>query len=768
MNILFLHLSDAHIKNLRDLNFINVDAMINSLSQVNNFDECVLVFSGDVVQSGKEDEYRFAGKLIGNILKSINVRYFAGKKHIHTLIVPGNHDNLSKNPSRNHDDLKKYYVDKKTEEHFLEDLDELSNFYKFAAKNNSFKEDKILEVKIITFGDFVLRVNLINSAPFSVLGSDNGDKGLHYLPKSSLNKLSVTEGENYTISIIHHSPEWFSDESKKSLYNKINDYTDLLFVGHEHFSLNEHKIVNGRPLDISTGLALHGTITEHGFNILILNVEEGTLFGQKFTYNGKIYSPTDYPIIQNDKIIFRNKYNFTHTYNYMEYLRSDEGQWKKNSYLDYFVFPTLELLGINSGINVLSVSTEENFYYVLRKQKKLMIEGSRKSGKSILAKYLCLKLSKNFVPLLLHEEDFVQKNNDKIIRLALENQYGAMADYNEFMQLRAENLVLILDCYDDISRSRWELFFNQYSERFGYLILFCSPNWNIEIKENAIDDLLENKLFHLRILPFYYDKRQELIKKIYDNFHKNNIHSGESDDVVRNINDDIASEIKHFHLNPDFIHQYVIYYLQFSFLKTQTDNNVFSKVFEANITFRLAQNTSTDDVNEILVALDFVAHKIHFSKRYTLSIDDFKKAVEEYNIQYDNNLNPKKVYNVAKLANIIQEPNENFGVEFCSESTLAYFTALHLNRLFNEGKGQQELKYILDNACFKINGDIILFLSYITSNVQILRPIKDSLIKLMKDWEEFDIDKNNISFLNKTSINVKKLYYPMKQTDVSI
>ena len=160
------------------------------------------------------------------------------------------------------------------------------------------------------------------------------------------------------------------------------------------------------------------------------------------------------------------------------------------------------------------------------------------------------------------------------------------------------------------------------------------------------------------------------------------------------------------------------------------------------------------------MALDFVAHKIHFSKRYTLSIDDFKKAVEEYNIQYDNNLNPKKVYNVAKLANIIQEPNENFGVEFCSESTLAYFTALHLNRLFNEGKGQQELKYILDNACFKINGDIILFLSYITSNVQILRPIKDSLIKLMKDWEEFDIDKNNISFLNKTSINVKKTLLP--------
>lgn len=78
-----------------------------------------------------------------------------------------------------------------------------------------------------------------------------------------------------------------------------------------------------------------------------------------------------------------------------------------------------------------------------------------------------------------------------------------------------------------------------------------------------------------------------------------------------------------------------------------------------------------------------------------------------------------------------------------------YFTALHLNRGFNEGQCAEELKYILDNICFEINGDIILFLSYITSNVRILYPIMESMIGLMEEWEEFSFEKNNIEFLSR-------------------
>ena len=187
-------------------------------------------------------------------------------------------------------------------------------------------------------------------------------------------------------------------------------------------------------------------------------------------------------------------------------------------------------------------------------------------------------------------------------------------------------------------------------------------------------------------------------------------------------------------------------------MKTQNDNNVFSKVFEANITFRIAQNTKQENVDEILVALDFVAHHIHFNKKYPLPVEEFEATINEYNERYDNDLNPKMVYDIAIKSNIIKEVPNEFGIEFCDENLLAYFTALHLNRGLNEGKCVEELKYILDNICFEINGDIILFLSYITSNVKILYPIMESMIGLMDEWDEFSFEKSNIEFLSRRTV----------------
>ena len=115
MKILFLHLSDAHLTQQTNLSEINTNAIVNSLSQMENFDECVLVFSGDIANSGNKNEYRVAGSIFGKILKGINDKYFDGKKHIPTLIVPGNHDNLVRNSDRKREEIIGFYKDKKTE-----------------------------------------------------------------------------------------------------------------------------------------------------------------------------------------------------------------------------------------------------------------------------------------------------------------------------------------------------------------------------------------------------------------------------------------------------------------------------------------------------------------------------------------------------------------------------------------------------------------------------------------------------------------------------
>jgi len=747
MKVLFLHLSDAHLKEDTMLSNLNIQAIIKSLVKIGEFDKCILVFSGDITKSGKQNEYKVAEHFFGMLIKGIKDRY-STLKNVLTFIVPGNHDMVIKEPKRDVAILKEYYKDNKLDEHYYNELEQLSYFYKFANRNKCYCREKIIDSRRIQIDNLSFKINLINSAPFSILGGDNGDKGMHYIPEIELDKLSSNNGENFTISIIHHGPEWFSDKSKENLYEKLYSQSDLIFVGHDHYSKNENTVINGNnKVDISTGIALYGTKKEQGYNAIILDTEKKSLLGYKFVYNGSIYKPIESPILNNQNVIFRGKNKFTHTESFVSFLSSDVEQREGDKYLNYFVFPTLELKDINQELKNYKISTIEEFVQILPLNKIISIEGGPKAGKSILAKYLCLYFAKEFVPIYLDEGMFSLNDNKKILVYALENQYGTNADYDFYCQLENKKKILIVDRNDKVKKDRWESFLQSHKNNFGHIILFGGIDWNINIKERALENLTENNYIYLKISPFYYSKRKELITKIYKQITKeDDVHVSKK---INKINEEITNQIKYFQLNPDFILQYVIYYINFIGINTLSGGNVFNKVFEGNITFRISNNTDKENVSEILIALDYVAKKIHFNRLYPLPIEKFKEAINEYNEDYDNILNPKKVYDIALNSKIIKEVNEKFAIVFTDENYLSYFVASHLNRAFNEGKCKEELQYILNNICFGINGDIILFLSYITSNTQILIPILENIINHMNEWRELDIGNKNIEYLTR-------------------
>lgn len=748
MKILFLHISDAHLEDSTDLREININAIVNSLTQVGEFDECVLVFSGDIANSGAKNAYANAGKLVGYLGKNISQTYLDGK-FVQIIVVPGNHDNLVKNKDRNNLDLEEYYKSKQIDSKFNEDLDELTNFYEFSSKNRCFSREKVIDVRKLTFGDFTIKVNMINSAPFSLLGSGNRDKGMHYIPQAEFRKLKMDLQKKYTITVSHHSPEWFSDASKIAFYNALNEDTDLYFVGHEHFSQNENKTVNGKHIDISSGVALYGTKTEHGFNALVLDTEAHTLLGYKYIYNGSIYKPT--LTLRNDKVVFNTYGNFRFTPEFQNELMTDENSRDGERYSDYFVFPSLESKDVNSDLKNYTVSNEEKFMELFGLKRKISIEGSSRTGKTVLAKYLTNFLAENYVVLYLTEDSFAPKNVTNILKYGLQNRYGDNADLDAFMQLETDKKVLIVDGSDKILKEKWNAFMEAYESQFGHIITFCGIDWNLNIKDRTVEELTENAFYYMKICPFYYVKREQLIRKICSNY-LTEYPALDIEDKCRKINEDITNQIKYFQLTPDFIHQFVDYYIQFSHIKTQNETNVFSKVFVANITYRISQNTKDDsDVDEILVALDFVAHYIHFVKKYQkITYMEFEAAINEYKVKYDNDeLNPKYVYEVAKKSNIIKESQVSFEAEFCDENLLAYFVAQHLNRTCQMGENPEDLKEVLDNVCFGINGDILLFLSYITSNTKILNPIIQSIFAHMDEWTDLDIDANNIGYLSK-------------------
>lgn len=631
MKILFLHLSDAHFKETTDFREINIDAMIKAIGQVGEFDECIMVFSGDISYSGSEKEFIIASRFIGNLLGRVSNR-FLNHKTIKTIIVPGNHDNNVKNVNRNRQELESYY-NKNTDERIIDDLVQLNNFYEFARKNQCYYQHKTIETKVVKFGKFVIKFNLINSAPFSLLGGINEDKGLHYIPNVEMIQLDRDFHENYTVTVMHHGPEWFSDDSRLNLYKKLNESTDLLFVGHEHFSQSENKSVNGNHIDISSGVALWGTKTEQGFNTLILDTETRILSGEKFILNNGLYKQTSN--LKDTKVIFHNKCKFTFTQQFQKEINEDINERAGEYYSDYYVFPTLESKSINSDSKNYKITNIERFNTIFASKHIISIEGGSKSGKSLLAKYLCNYYSQDYVPIYITSQNFQQKRIDRIIKYALQNQFGDDVDMDVFNQLDVEKKVLIIDGYDKVKKETWTIFYAQNQSLFGHIILLRDIDWNMNIKEKTVEKLTGNKVFYMAICPFYYIKREELVRKICTKY-KLEQPLLDVDDKSKKINNGITDQIKYFSLTPDFIHQFVDYYIAFPQSTTQKNTNIFSKVFESNIVIKLSKNIHDEsDVDEIMVALDFVAYYINHKKEYPLSYVGFENAVNDYKDKYD-------------------------------------------------------------------------------------------------------------------------------------
>lgn len=748
MKILFLHLSDIHFKSNTALYEINPFSLVNSLKCMDSFDECVVIISGDISFSGKKEEFAKASLFLVTIMKYIKENLLFDK-HIHFFVVPGNHDNLVENPKRDLAEIRQYHHEN-VDQYFYNDLKELDNFYDFAYKNSCFCRNKVFEVLPIRFGDFTIKFNLINTAPFSLISDSNDDKGVHHLPKKEFAKFGFDKSENFTVSIMHHSPEWFWDDSKRMLYSNLYESSDLVFVGHEHLPSSENKIVNGKyNIAIMNGVALYGTEYERGFNAIILDTDLCKLTGRKFIFDGNSYQST--PILD-ATVEFKGRRKFTPTREFQAFLNLDVDELSGENYLDYFVFPSLDVKDLSGDMQSYRLTTEENFIEYFKEKKRVCIEGITKSGKTILAKYICRALPKDYIPIFLCSDDFLIRNNERLMSTVLVNHYGASGTFEEYFLTPIEKRVLFVDDKDLINPKRWDSFWSEYKDKFEYIFLFSREIWDIDLKRKTLEELSDNKIYRLEICPFYFKKRGEFIQKIC----KHITHRTDYDLTLKadKINNDIANQVELFQLTPSFIYQYVNCYLSFP-LSNNTDNvNVFNKVYEANITMRLAKVAGEENVSDIMMALEYVAYYAHFGEThpiYPFTHENFNRWVELYNKDYDNNLKGRFAFDKSVDARIVQEITDGFKIVFCDDNLLAYFVALHLNRLLIEGEGHQELGQVLSNICYKPNGDILLFLSYIANNAVVLMPIFKSISELMDSWEELNFDKDNVKYITKIS-----------------
>lgn len=760
MKVLFLHLSDMHFSKSDIYIPDRAKSIVKAVCADLSFEEVYVFVSGDIAQSGQKDEYGIAKKFFGTLVKGFENSRF-DKPRI--FIVPGNHDVNFKEKQRSRSDvveLKKNITKKIIEAEY----DKLSEFWNFAIINNCFRDNKEIDITTITTRDnTIIQVDLINSALFSLYKDklNDGDEGVHYISSDSIKLLKKQENCAVSISMMHHSEEYFAWDTRSELRNILKNGTDLLLLGHDHnaSTCSIESNLKGNTVVVRGGCLNSGNLVDGTFDAIIYDTQtKETMISQyDWSDSNHIYYSTK---INNYYLnsSLKNDEEFCH------WLESSESALISKNYLDYFVFPRLTIQSDYTKDDECDrpkdLLTIEDLKKAIEHKNLIELVGDDLSGKTTLIKYLYLELKKNYIPLVISSDDIVGRI-DKIIRNAYERQYSYdKSSFDEYIQEPKDRKIVLIDDINSIEEKKRQPLLKYLLEKFEIVFYTNNTTSDFNIKR-IIEDLLENSIFNpikIKIEPFYSDKRKELIGKIckcvqcqYD--------EKELELTVNRVNGFIKNQLSVFSLNPEFIALFTR-----SFVLNIVDNsntNAFNAVFSNNLSSAIEKHKSKTKAQDDLIILQEFAALIHFHKKYPADLDDFKNCVDSFNEAHRSSYFYLDVIEELVNAKILKHDKNE--ISFYNKTYLSFFVAKWINRKIQNGSGIDQLKNVVNNLCYNINADILLFLTYITENISVLYQILFSEQEYTKTYKELNIDKNDISILTESIAP----FIPMKLPDTA-
>lgn len=746
MNIAFVHFSDFHINS--DSHFLNykIKATIKAISTIQNIDEYVIIFSGDLVNSGNANEYKKARFLMNKLLYEI--KELNGGKFTNLFYVPGNHDLSLPQNARIAEDIINEYNNKQIDDVLDREISYLDNFFDFVGNKNIY--NRLLQTKMMNFNNYHIQLNLINTAPFSTLKPN--DKELHYFPENEIYNLKRSSNVNLCITVMHHSYEWFNWNSKNHLEKEIINTSEMIFTGHDHIAHNSSvSIDNSSDTCISAAGKIDYCSSDSvdSFNMMVVNTSDNTINGYIFDWN----SQNNIFVVKNElksKQLHLHASQIKPLPSYIKEIKYDSYNHHKNLF-DYFVIPKISIETIDKYDKPVEINSKEHLIEYIIDNKKIAITGSENSGKTTLLKHIFLSLSKNMVPLFLSIEPGFKFKIKNIIKHLFEEQYSDYyLDFEEYKQLSKSKKCIIIDGLDLLDEktnktSLFELFESEFD-----IIVYASNNNNFDLINFVFEQINESSEYHkLNINPFYKSKREELVKKVCK-LHNEDYTDGEIEKINNYVNTIVKNNMDMFSLSPAFIIKYANFFIESSQIDYVRGEAIFSKMFEFDLNKALINNKRNEDLDELLLMLEEIAGNMYKMKKDIISLEEATNIINTYNETYDSDISPRALVEIALNAKIFKQ-FDDYSICFYNENHLAFFIAKYFIKNYNNPDESNEIQKSIQNICFGLNSEIVLFITYILNDISMIKQIAQKIEALTYDWEELKLKSPNISILSGNS-----------------
>lgn len=758
MKLIFIHLSDLHLQNSSGIHPAKISAIVDSLQSFIPFDGILIILSGDITASGDSNQYKLASKFLGQLKTSVMERYSSvAEQNIKIILVPGNHDiNWHGKPQLTSEQVHTFSEEER-QEFFHAELKRMDSYFTFSSLNGCFVSDdtdssyKQLLVRQNLFfkNGYKIEVNLVNTAPFSC----SNDDGLHYLPEEAIQILTQDNpNTNMSIIIMHHSPEWFIFDQRKELENLISQRCSIAFFGHEHIAgAKQISYDNGGRIVKQAG----GVWWQRSapmvceYHVSLFNSDTLDYSLTEFTWDNNLKS-----FISKNSSLHQlmlkplNRKGIICRESYIQSLMEDKKYAVSQSISDYFIFPTLHTSPSKDYLKGQNINKMEDFIRFIEENKYVAIIGGSNSGKTTLLKELFLNLQLNYVTVYCDTDDITGRNQENILKEMIEVTYGS-GNYSLFQQIPRQKKAILIDDLHRIAPKHLNKFLRGIEIIFDIIIISSEDTSKFDavqmVKDNIKSDTEFNKVSISRL---YAEKRSELIRKLVSV--KIDSHQGKSSEIARTLEQCLNSYRLAFRAEIDFVVQFVNYYCDHISELNKSDATVFSKVFESSIERNIAPNLAgrKENANDIIVALSEVAYYIHFNKEYPITSKRINEIISNYCQYYDNRyLTAGRFLEIVETSNLFVRTPNGYEYRFVSKNHLAYFVAKAVNRKFYDTNDTKDLEILIQHSCFGINADILLFLTYISDNVNVPRLLLSQAISYVSDWSEFNVSDNTIKYL---------------------
>ena len=767
MRISFLHLSDFHLNDSKGVHPAKIQAIVDSLGVYTPIEGIVIVLSGDIAATGQANQYKIAATFLKRLIPEIRRKYSISEKNTKILIVPGNHDIDWGRSTRLDSSKIRSFDEKERALHLQQELKSMKNYFSFSDRNGCFFPywmhipfGQLVTRKILHFDNgYRIEANLLNTAPFSC----DSDDGLHYLPEDAIHSLTTESNADFSLVVMHHSPDWFEFSQKKELENTLSKRCSLAFYGHEHFPGTQNVLYdNGNRIVKQAGGAWwqSSVPTLSDYYAALFDTESRKYFLSKFSWNAD--RSAFVATMKQEHILMQKSLcgtGLTYQEKYIATVMADSKNTIAQSVSDYFVFPTLRFNASKEYSRGKAIDKMEDFIAFIKENRYVAVMGGSNSGKTTLLKMTFKELQTQYVVLYCGTDDIIGRSQENILKELVTDTYGADS-YSLFQAIPSDKKVIIIDDLHRISPKHLNKFLRGIEDIFGTIVVASEETSQFDIVQMVKDNIKASKEFKkASISRLYAEKRLALIQKIV--LIKTDNDELKAAGIARTLEQCLNSYKLAFRTDIDFVVQFVDYYCAHLGELDKSDATVFSKVFEASIERSIAPHLvgRKENSNDIIVALSEIAHYIHFNKEYPINAEHIHEVIAAYCEYYDNRyLTAERFIEIGVNSGLLSRTSNGYEYRFASKNHLAYFVAKALNRRFHDTGDTTDLESIVRQSCFSINGDILLFMTYISDNVNIPRLLLEQAVSYVSGWTEFDLSGIGIKYLQ--SMPAKSLVSP--------